>query len=44
VDGYTLTAVPEVVGKTGDLGYCSDEGGILKQDPAGGVNCAELVQ
>ena len=43
-DGYLLTAVPEVVGKTGDLGYCSDEGGILKQDPAGGVNCAELIQ
>jgi type IV pilus assembly protein PilA len=44
VDGYTLTAVPEVVGKTGDRGYCSDEGDILKQDPAGGVNCSELVQ
>jgi type IV pilus assembly protein PilA len=44
VDGYTLTAVPEVVGKTGDLGFCSDEGGVLKQDPAGGVNCAENVQ
>ena len=44
VDGYTLTAVPEAVGKTGDLGFCSDEGGVLKQDPAGGVNCAELVQ
>jgi type IV pilus assembly protein PilA len=36
--------VPEAVGKTGDLGFCSDEGGVLKQDPAGGVNCAELVQ
>jgi type IV pilus assembly protein PilA len=44
VDGYTLTAVPEVVGKTGDLGFCYDDGGQLKQDPAGGVNCAELVQ
>jgi type IV pilus assembly protein PilA len=44
VDGYTLTAVPEVVGKTGDLGFCSDEGGGLKQDPAGGINCTELVQ
>ena len=44
VDGFTVTAVPEVVGKTGDLGFCSDEGGVLKQDPAGGVNCAELVQ
>jgi type IV pilus assembly protein PilA len=44
VNGYTLTAVPETVGKTGDLGFCSDEGGVLKQDPAGGTNCAELVQ
>jgi type IV pilus assembly protein PilA len=44
VDGYTITAVPEVVGKTGDLGFCYDDGGVLKQDPAGGVNCAELVQ
>ena len=44
VDGFTVTAVPEVVGKTGDLGFCSDEGGVLKQDPAGGVNCAEPVQ
>jgi type IV pilus assembly protein PilA len=31
VDGYTLTAVPEVVGKTGDLRLtAADEGGILK--------------
>jgi type IV pilus assembly protein PilA len=44
VDGYTLTAVPEVVGKTGDLGFCTDEGGVLMQDPAGGINCAEHVQ
>jgi type IV pilus assembly protein PilA len=44
VDGYTLTAVPEVVGKTGDRGFCSDEGNMLKQDPAGGVNCSEPVQ
>jgi len=43
-DSYTLTAVPEVVRKTGDLGFCSDEGGVLKQDPAGGINCTELVQ
>ncbi|MGD0294270.1 MAG: prepilin-type cleavage/methylation domain-containing protein [Terracidiphilus sp.] len=44
VDGYTLTAVPEVVGKTGNLGFCSDESGVLKQDPAGGTNCIELVR
>jgi len=33
VDGYTITAVPEAVGKTGDLGFCTDEGGVLKQVP-----------
>jgi type IV pilus assembly protein PilA len=44
VDGYTLVAVPTTVGKTGDLGFCSDEGGALKQDPQGGTNCTEPVQ
>jgi type IV pilus assembly protein PilA len=44
VDGYTLTAVPTTVGKTGDLGFCTDEGGVLKQDPLGGSNCTEKVQ
>jgi type IV pilus assembly protein PilA len=43
VDAYTVTAVPEVVGKTGDLGFCYEDG-VLKQDPAGGTNCTELVQ
>jgi type IV pilus assembly protein PilA len=44
VDGYTLSAVPTTVGKTGDLGFCTDEGGVLKQDPLGGSNCTEKVQ
>jgi len=44
VDGYILTATPMTVGKTGDLGFCSDEGGVLKQDPQGGTNCTEPVQ
>jgi len=44
VDGYILTAVPTTVGKTGDLGFCTDEGGALKQDPQGGSNCTEPVQ
>ena len=44
VDGYTVTAVPSTVGKTGDLGFCSDEGGVLRQDPNGGVSCSELVR
>jgi type IV pilus assembly protein PilA len=44
VNGYTLTAIPDAVGKTGDRGFCSDEGGVLKQDPAGATNCSETVQ
>jgi type IV pilus assembly protein PilA len=41
---YTVTAVPETVGKTGDLGFCSDDGGPIKSDPTGGSNCTQLVQ
>lgn len=33
--GYSVTAVPETVGKTGDRGFCSDQFGTIKQDPAG---------
>ena len=42
--GYTVTAVPETVGKTGDRGYCSDQFGTIKQDPAGGTNCTQPLQ
>jgi type IV pilus assembly protein PilA len=41
---YELTAVPETVGRTGDLGYCSDENNIIKYDPAGGTNCTQAIQ
>jgi type IV pilus assembly protein PilA len=41
---YQLTAVPQAVGKTGDLGYCSDENNIIKVDPAGGTNCTQPIQ
>ncbi len=45
VIGYTVTAVPEAVGKTGDRGFCSDQnGGSPKYDPEGGTNCAQLLQ
>jgi type IV pilus assembly protein PilA len=40
---YTVTAVPQTVGKTGDSGFCADDNGI-KQDPTGGTNCTQLVQ
>jgi len=43
--GYTVTAVPQVVGKTGNRGFCTDEdGGSPKYDPAGGSNCTQLLQ
>jgi type IV pilus assembly protein PilA len=41
---YTVTAVPQTVGKTGDSGFCSDDNGVIKQDPTGGTNCTQLVQ
>jgi type IV pilus assembly protein PilA len=43
-NSYTVTAVPQTVGKTGDLGFCSDDNGAIKEDPAGGTNCTKLVQ
>ena len=45
VTGYTLTAVPASVGKTGNRGFCSDQfGGNPKYDPAGGANCTQSLQ
>jgi type IV pilus assembly protein PilA len=44
VTSYTVTGVPETVGKTGDRGFCSDQFGTIKQDPTGGTNCTQLVQ
>jgi type IV pilus assembly protein PilA len=31
------------VGKTGNRGFCSDDTGVIKQDPAGGTNCTQNV-
>jgi type IV pilus assembly protein PilA len=41
--GYTVTAVPQTVGKTGDRGFCSDQFGTIKFDPAGGTNCTQSL-
>lgn len=43
-NGYTVTAVPQTVGKTGDRGFCSDQFGVIKYDPAGGTNCTQDMQ
>ena len=42
--GYKLSAVPSTVGKTGDRGFCTDENGLIKFDPAGGTNCTQPLQ
>jgi len=41
---FQVTAVPLTVGKTGDHGFCMDQSGIIKQDPAGGNNCTQPIQ
>ena len=41
---YTVTGVPQAIGKTGDNGYCSDENNIIRVDPKGGTNCTEPIQ
>ncbi len=43
-NGYTITAIPQTVGKTGDRGFCSDQFGSIKYDPVGGTNCTQNLQ
>lgn len=43
-NGYLVTAVPQTVGKTGDVGFCSDQSGVIKYDAAGGTNCTQALQ
>jgi len=42
-NGYTVTAAPQTVHKTGDRGFCSDETGQIKYDPSGGTVCTQLL-
>jgi len=44
ITSYTVTAVPQTVGRTGDRGFCSDQFGTIKSDPTGGTNCTQLMQ
>jgi type IV pilus assembly protein PilA len=44
VTGYTVTAVPQTVGKTGSRGFCSDESSVIKYDPTGGTNCTQPLE
>jgi len=42
-NGYTVTAVPQTVGKTGDRGFCESDSGVITFDPAGGSNCTQSL-
>jgi type IV pilus assembly protein PilA len=45
ITGYTLTAVPATIGRSGDRGFCLESSdGSMKADPAGGTNCTQLAQ
>ena len=41
---YKVIAVPITVGKTGDNGFCSDQDGVIKVDPKGGINCTQPMR
>jgi len=42
-NGYTVTAVPQTVGKTGDRGFCESDNGMITFDPAGATNCTQQL-
>jgi type IV pilus assembly protein PilA len=41
---YEATAVPQSIGKSGHRGFCIDQAGEIKADPAGGTNCVQPIQ
>lgn len=43
ITNFEIIAVPEVVGKTGTHGFCVDSTGVIKSDPAAGINCIDSV-
>lgn len=43
-NGYTLTAVPIAVGRSGNRAFCSDASGQIRFDPKGTTNCTEILQ
>jgi prepilin-type N-terminal cleavage/methylation domain-containing protein len=44
VDSYGVTAVPKIVGQSGQRGFCSDRLNPLLADPAGGTACTVPLQ
>ncbi len=41
---FDVTALPKQLGKTGHRGFCIDQQGEVKADPAGGSNCTQSLQ
>ena len=44
VTGYEITAVPSVLHRSGDYGFCTNEDAQIRFDPRGGTNCTNLLQ
>lgn len=42
--GYEAIAIPQALGKTGHRGFCIDQQGEVKADPAGGTACTQSLQ
>jgi type IV pilus assembly protein PilA len=40
---FRVTAVPQVIDRTGNRGFCSSVPGIIEYDPAGGTNCTSSL-
>ena len=43
-NSYTINAVPNSVGHTGNRGFCADENAQIRFDAKGGTNCTDLLQ
>jgi type IV pilus assembly protein PilA len=41
VGTFLVTAVPLSVGSSGNRGFCADQSGIIRYDPAGATNCTQ---
>jgi type IV pilus assembly protein PilA len=44
VVSYELTGVPQVVGRSGRRGFCSDKTRVIRVDPNGGTSCTAPLQ
>ena len=42
--GYRIAAIPRMVGRTGNVGYCIDENNVITVDPTGKWDCSEPLQ